>query len=243
MKTHKLLVLCFALAHAGISTQAQGTFQNLDFESASPAGYSPGVGDFPVTAAFPGWGVYYSSPGVGTKTATTVWYDAVSLGGAFVSLNDTGTGFGFTPIQGMYSAYLFGGPSSYFPTNGAPTYSAISQTGLIPTGTMSVLMDVKAGNGFTVSLGGQPINMIALQIFPNYTRYAGDVSAFAGLTAQLTISAPPTGVPNGVLLDDIGFSPESVPEPGVFGLWVPGALLVGGRVLGRRTGPRTPTKT
>ena len=95
-------------------------------------------------------------------------------------------------------------------------------------------MDVNAGYGFTVTLGGQTINMVPLQAFPAYTTYGGDVSGLAGLVAQLSVTAPPTGVPNAVLLDNIRFSSQFVPEPGIFGLCALGALLLGWRVLARR---------
>lgn len=199
------------------------SFVNLNFESANSSGYSPN-NDIPVTNAFPGWSVSYSALGVGTNTAATVFYDSISLGGALISINDTNTGFGFLPIQGRYSAYLFGGPSDIFsPSN--PTYSTISQTGLVPNGTASLLMDVNAGNGFIVSLGGQTISMTPIQTFSTYTLYGGDVSSFAGQLEQLSITAPPTGVPNGVLVDNIQFSSTTVPEPSEFVLGALGALL------------------
>jgi hypothetical protein len=208
-------------------------FINLGFESANPSGYSPGVDTLPTTRAFPGWSVSYSSPGVGTNSPVTVWYASGSLGGAFISVNDSNSPPGFGPVQGRYSAYLFGGPSAYFSEHGDPTYVTLSQTGLVPSGTETVLMDVKAGNGFTVTLGGQMINMLPLQSSPTYTTYGGNVSAFAGLVAQLNVTAPPTGVPNSVLLDNIRFSSQLVPEPGPIVLLVLGIGFVVGKA-GRR---------
>jgi hypothetical protein len=221
------------LFSSGLDGLAQG-FVNLDFESANPSGYSPGANNLPTSSAFPEWGVYYSSPGVGTNAPTRVWYDSLSLGGAFISVNDVNTGSGFAPIQGQYSAYLFGGPSDYFSIDGNPTYVTLSQTGLVPNGTESLEMDVRAGNGFTVTLGGQAINMVPLETFPGYTTYGGDISGLAGSIAQLSVTAPPTGVPNAVLLDNIRFSSQFVPEPGVFSLSALGALLLGWHGLGRR---------
>jgi hypothetical protein len=221
MKTINLLKLCLCRAFLGaaVALQAQGTlFQNLDFELADPSGYPPNSNDLPVGSGFPGWAVTYSSPGVGTKVASAVWYDALSIGGAIVCIDDRNTGYGFVPPQGTYAAYLFGGPAAYWSGTLVPVYSTISQTGWVPSGTHSLLMDVSAMNGFTVSLGGQALNMLPLQTFSSYTLYGADISGFAGLTAQLSITAPPTGVPNGVLLDDIVFSPQVIPEPGAVGL-------------------------
>ena len=108
-----LFITFLALVHQG---QAQD-FVNLDFELASTSGYLPNSA-IPVTSAFPGWNVSYSALGVGKNIATIVSYDSLNLGGAFVSVNDERTGFGFVPIQGKYSAYLFGRPSDIFsPSN------------------------------------------------------------------------------------------------------------------------------
>jgi hypothetical protein len=210
----------------------QGNFQNLGFESANLSG-PPQIG-VPIGTALPAWSASFSSPGVGTNAVTQVWFDGPSLGGTAISLIDANTGSGFTPIQGRYSVALFGWPSGMFSPTGNPTYATISQTGLVPSGTESLLMDVNAWYGFTVTLGGQTINMVPLQAFPAYTTYGGVVSGLAGLGAQLSITAPPTGVPNAVLLDNIQFSTQFVPEPGIFGLCALGALLLGWRVLARR---------
>jgi hypothetical protein len=129
-------------------------------------------------------------------------------------------------------------------TGADPTSSTISQTGLVPSGTMSVLMDVQTDYGFTVSLGGQDIHMVPLHTYPSYTLYGGDVSAFAGQTAQMSITAPysPVYNPSDVLLDDITFSPNPIPEPSVFGLFALGALLLGWRApLGKMVGGGCPT--
>lgn len=220
MKTIKSSIWIVLILILGQKGEAQG-FVNLNFESANPSGHPPNSSDVPVTSAFPGWTVSYATPGVGTNTATTVWYDGLSLGGAFVSVNDTNTGAGFVPLQGRYSAYLFGGLSS----GGNPTYSTLSQTGVVPNGTLSLLMDVNAWNGFSVSLNGQTISMVALQTFSSYTLYGADISAFGGQSVQLSITAPPTSTPNGVLLDDIVFSPSSVPEPSALALSALGGVL------------------
>lgn len=102
----------------------------------------------------------------------------------------------------------------------------ISQTGMVPSGTKSLLMEVRQYLGFIVTLGGQAINMVPLQTASNYTLYGGDISSFSGQLAQLSITAPPTGVPNAVLLDDIVFSPNAVPEQSELALSTLGAILL-----------------
>ena len=231
------LVAGLALLLSTVGALPQGTFQNLDFESASiPSGTQPGS-SVPISSALPGWSGSYSRYS-GTFQATSVLYDAMSLGGTgitytVISFIDT-LNTGYQPLQGSYSPFLLGGTVP----NGSLASSTISQTGLVPNGTTSLIMDVYAQYGFTASLGGQTVNMVPLQTFPSYTLYGGDISAFAGQTAQLSITAPPApsgrGNLNGVLLDDIQFSDQPIPEPSLFDLSAFGAVLLGWRVLGRR---------
>ena len=210
-----LLSTTLALLLSAAGATGQGSFQNLDFESANiPAGTQPGS-DVAINAAFPGWIASYSSY-MGTAQATSVWYDNVSLGGAAISIIDTHDVYGPLPLQDNYSAYLFGGNNAIgYP--GGLTSSTISQTGLIPYGAVSIIMVVQAQNGFSVSLGGQTIITAA---GPTSGGFSADISAFAGQTAELSITAPPVpfpGInPNPVLVDDIRFVP--VPEPNVITL-------------------------
>ena len=202
---------------------AQGSFQNLDFEAAViPSGTHPGLGVY-ISSAFPGW-----SP-------STAWYDSVSLGGAAISVIDSSAApyWYYQPslqsfIQGQYSAVLFAGGIVN------DTSSSISQTGLVPSGTRSLQAKMSWHNAApVVTLGGQTVNMVPLQMFPGYTLYGGDISSFAGQVETLSITKPPVYgqvPPSWVLLDDIGFSGQVVPEPGVFGLSALAALLIGWRV-------------
>jgi hypothetical protein len=134
-------------------------------------------------------------------------YDGISLGGVGISVIDTNAPFGNTPIQGRYSTFLFGDPA---------LFARISQTGLIPIGTRSLQMQIwPAGGSFTVSVGGQEIPMVSLMVQPTYTLYGGDVSAFAGQVAEMSITANLAIIhsPNAVELDSILFSGLPIPEP------------------------------
>ena len=202
----------FALAQGG---QAQG-FVNLDFESADVSGYPPRSMDVPIASALPGWSGFYGNIPVGQ-----VWYDGVSLGGTAISVVDNNVGVpSFGPIDGVYSAWLFG---SYL----AP--ATISQTGLVPTGTKSLQVDIQSeGTPFQVSLGGQSLSMVPLQTFPTFTLYGADISSFGGLTENLAFTSPVgsgfPGVPlNFLEVDDIVFSPNAIPEPASWVLLVCGA--------------------
>jgi hypothetical protein len=110
---------------------AQGTFQNLDFEQANPvvvqgSPYYP----YEVTAAsaLPYWTVT-----IGGVQQTQVLFDTISTGSPDVDLIGPGTHFGYSPIDGDYSVVLQGTFSA----------AAISQTGLIPSGTQSLLFDAQ----------------------------------------------------------------------------------------------------
>jgi hypothetical protein len=218
----KNLLITIMATLVWVGAYGQGTFQNLDFESASiPSGTQPGSGAF-ISSALPGW------------TPSGAIYDGVSLGGAIICIED-GLGGWPRPLQGTYSPALFGG---YSPIVGVS--STISQTALVPNGTTSLLMDAQPvfswNYGFTVSLGGRTVSMVPLETFSSYTVYGGDISVFAGQTAQLSITVPPppsySPNPNGFLFDNIMFS--TIPEPSVLGLAAVGLLLVGWRVLERR---------
>jgi hypothetical protein len=205
-----------------VSGLAQGTFQNLNFEAASiPNGTPPGS-LVPVEAALPGWSV--NAPSDVSNGTNFIPYDGYSLGGTVISVLDTNVGLGFVPLQGKYTAALFGGPS---------VAAIISQTGLVPGFSKSLqLAAFTSGAPFIVTLGGQTINMVPLsqhssQGFPSsYTVYGGDISSFAGLTEQLSISEPALAVapPSQLFLDSIVFSPNAVPEPSALAVGVLGAV-------------------
>jgi hypothetical protein len=183
--THTLkLSSTIATLTVGSSLFGQG-FANLDFESAMVAGYSPG-----------------------SSIPSTIYYDAISLGGAVTSINDLSTGLGYSPLEGTFSAFLFGGTFN--------TPVSISQTGLVPAGTTTIQLwqgTFMALGGFELSMDGQVIPMTTISSQSGYVVRVGDVSAYAGnlVTLQITALGVPTGPgPNPVLIDNIQFV---VPEP------------------------------
>jgi hypothetical protein len=208
---------------AAVPAQAQGTFQNLDFEQANPMP-SGQTGFITTSSAFPFWTVT-----VGGVQETQTTENDPSVGGPFVMLVGPGDAFGFAPIDGYYSVLLQGTFSSSLP--------AISQTGTIPAGTQSLLFEAQAGaGGLNVEVGTQIVPFAAIGSGPNYTLYGANISAWAGDTEQLTFSAQEfTSQLNNWELDDISFSPQSVPEPSPLALTGVGALLF---ALYRRFAPR-----
>ena len=200
--------------------QGQG-FVNLDFENATIAPTPVGGSTFPAdpAQALPGWTVGGST--------TVVGYNGLSIGAPAVDL--MGPNFpnsaGYSSLQGSYSVLL-----QYFDIDGGPP--TLSQTGTIPSNVRSI--NFLVGNGESdaaVSLNG--VNIPLVQIPGG--RLAGNISAFAGSSADLTFSTT-TGKPFGEFLyfDDVQFSSSGVPEPSVVSLSTLGAVLLGWRVLRRR---------
>jgi hypothetical protein len=201
-------------------------FTNLNFESANIPNSTPPDSLIPFTDGFPGWNGYFISSAA-TNLAPQAAYASISLAGNAICIADINVGFGFVPIQGNYSAFLFGGIA-----NDGTVYAAqISQSGLVPSGTQSLQLNAQTyGYPFTVTLGGQTITMSPLQTFSNYTLYGGNIpSSLAGQDATLSITepAPTTPFPTELELDDIIFSPSSIPEPSELALAAMGALFLG----------------
>jgi hypothetical protein len=197
---------------------AQG-FINLNFEAANVSGFSPG-GNIPTSVALPNWTAYYSTSTATNQTAQ-VWYDSVSLGGAFISITDTNNNVGLTPLQGRCSVLLEGS------TAGTPTAASIGQIGQIPSNTLSLTFFLSLDSSLQVTFDGQLIPLVQTGSTPNYDIMAGNISAFAGQTGQLLFTAlPGTDLSAGYgLLDNIQFSASAVPEPSSLGVVALGALL------------------
>lgn len=184
------------------------SFINLNFESAN---IIPIVGgpnypyDVTSTNALPGWTVYY-----GLIQQSQITYNDPGLGSTLVTLWATNG----AQISGNYSPLLQGGLTA--------SAATISQTGLVPVGTASLLFEAQQGGSGTlqVSLGGQVLSFFALSTGANYTLYGANISAFAGLTEQLMFSAlnTPGIYPNNWNIDNIQFSSSPVPEPSMFAL-------------------------
>jgi len=196
---------------------AQGTFQNLDFENGTfvPIPGQPYTVEF--ASAMPGWTGY-----VGNNQINWINYNAQFIDTAGISI--------FGPDQppgefhGHYYVVLQAGDDPY----GGPSRvnSAITQTGMIPSGTQSMLLYLASG-ALSFSFAGQPIPLTNLGTGGgasiNYSIYGADVSAFAGQTGLLEL--------RGVgYLDFIQFSNQPIPEPSEFGLFALGALLFGWRL-------------
>lgn len=217
------------LACACVTETLAALFQNLDFESPflPLVPVSPGDPHVPLTNAFPGWQGW-----VGTTSEPLAFYNDFFLASASISL--------FGPewpasgrIEGNYTASLMSGHHYERPSE--IVSASLSQTGDVPANTRWLLFNAFVAGEvspgiFSVSLGGQNLDLVPLDTGPNYTQYGADVSAFAGQTEDLRFTAlvyEPyvAGARSGLWLDSISFSP--VPEPSSVALTTLGLVAVG----------------
>jgi hypothetical protein len=218
---------------------AQG-FANLNFEQASivsaSGGYTPAdaYNALLASSALPYWTVREDG-----TVCTAVWGAPVALDETSVALLTSNNGYysGYVPLQGNYSVQFYAyadAPSGYYHT------ASISQTGQIPLGSQSIqflMMSPPVAGGAIqaspiVTINGTPINLSTISSSGGVMTVAGDVSAFAGITVNLTFLCQATAGSfpsdeNVFTLDNIQFSPQAVPEPsGVCLLLVGGASLI-----------------
>jgi hypothetical protein len=191
----KTSLILFSILIVSASLQGQ-SFTNMNFESAQVVFTSTNGIEVNIAAAsgLPGWSAFS-----GTNQLTQVGYNpnfaAVPLPVCLIASNTS-------VIDGDFGVFLF---NNLLGKNGS-----ISQTGLIPIGTESLLFDADTPS-FVVSLGGQSLSFIAISNALNsaghsYTVYGADISAFAGQLETLIFSG-------GGVLDDIQFSTTTIPEP------------------------------
>ena len=196
----------FALGFGGslllpFAACSQGTFQNLNFESATIQQTAP-PSIVSSLDAVPGWTVCF-----GTNQQSQIGYNLISLGNTWVTLLGTNGSGGATSIEGGFSVGLQGG--------GIYPDATIRQTGLVPVGTHSIQFKAVPGSApLVVSLNAQIIPLSVVFAGPSYNIYGGDISQFAGQSALLQFSAPEDlPIYNDWLLDSIAFSGQQIPEP------------------------------
>ena len=212
MRIRHIILLLAAETLFSLSVCAQG-FVNLDFEKAVIV-TDPSVPYYP-------YGVYasYALPGwtaVGFISPTYISYNALSLGATSVTLCGTNSSYSPSALSGLFSIDLYGGSGVGL------SAASISQTGLVPANAISIRFIAQGvpqpfGGPLLVSMGGQNTPYVAISTGPNYTVYAGDVSAYAGQVAQLSFSAP-NGANNYWEFDGIQFSSAPVPEPSTYAI-------------------------
>ncbi len=158
-----------------ISTSLSGqNFTDLNFESAKIIPVSTnadGSVNIASTNALPGWSAF-----VGTNQLFEIAY------------NPSGAFYHPIALSGSNAAVIIGNFDVSIGYN-----VAISQTGLVPSGTESLLFDATSSS-FLVSLGGQSLSFMAISNALNsygysYTIYGAGISAFARQVETSTFSA------------------------------------------------------
>jgi len=228
-KQNAVLPLVLFWSLIPIPSTAQGDFQNLNFEHANPGPLTqnpigpPYAYNVPVTNAVPSWSVYY-----GTVQQTVINVNASSLGAAAVTLIGPQDG----PLDGNYSVLLQpGGSINYI-------NASIAQVGTIPTGTETLLFEAwqpMYALPFSVSFAGDSLSPVVISSGQSpsgqdYNVYAAWIGDFAGVNGQLEFTVSGENY-NSVLLDDISFSPNAIPEPNTLALVVMGGLALAARRL------------
>ncbi|MCC6819174.1 MAG: PEP-CTERM sorting domain-containing protein [Verrucomicrobia subdivision 3 bacterium] len=210
MKFHTpFLIVTLSLA-ARSAAFGQGTFQNLDFESAALVSV-PGdpFGSVYAAQALPGWTGY-----IGTQQATSVWNNNIPVGGAFPFISIDGPDFPFpNHMQGHYYLTLGAGIDSL----GNPIPAALAQTGQVP-GTARAVHFLATAQ-VNLSFAGHP-----MVVFPlGNGQFGADISPFASQAGELRFEVN-NSIPR---LDFIQFSDQPIPEPSTLGLFAIGTLFLG----------------
>ncbi|MEI7728576.1 MAG: hypothetical protein WCO56_03355 [Verrucomicrobiota bacterium] len=196
-------------------------FINLDFESAQvpnlPAGQAGG--DVSINDAFPGWKFF-----VGSQERPFAVHNDVNLGANGVSILGPNFGAPNQILSGNYTAVLQGA----YNYNLDNANASLAQVGEVPDWANSIQFKLSPyTDSFRVSLSGNSLQLTALETTATYTIMGADVSWYKGSTSELRFTSYYQGFRyiNYHYLDDIVFSPDAVPEPGVITLWCAGGMM------------------
>lgn len=221
MKKHlRMLYIClgtFALVQSGFAQ----SFQNLDFEAAHniPV-FNPQAHPWsmPAANALPGWTCYIES-----NVTSTVFYNDVALDSAQIGLQASDSPYPPNGLlEGQYCASLQSGVIGFSGTGLIYGTVTIAQLGEIPFDAQSIRF---TGNApFAVTIDGNAIPMLLLDVQSGYNVYSGDIGQFAGQVGELSF----TSYGHFGYLDSIQFSSQAVPEPSTSTL-----ILIGAGVLWR----------
>jgi hypothetical protein len=188
---------------------AQGTFQNLGFESAVIVPLSsnppPTIQSSP---AFPGWAGY-----VGTQQVSYAFYNTLSIGSAVIGMFHSNFPAS-SRISGRFTPILQSGSLGL-----QNVEASLRQSGTVPAGSASLrFLADGSTDSLQVVMNGQPLNFVHVQSFNNYSEFGADISQYAGQTVELRFVQPYVGLPLGTYLDNIAFSPIPIPEPSAWAL-------------------------
>jgi hypothetical protein len=233
MKAAKQFFTLSVVLLAGLATQAQGSFENLDFEQANPvnAGNREYLDAVTFSSALPGW-----SASIGGEPVTDVLLNGDTEGGASIDLfgpgwNSVNPGI----IDGNYTVFLQAGGSWLLSVGGNVS---LWQTGTIPANARTLeykAWNFSAGAPLSVSVDGNSLSAVVLSSGQSpsgqaYSVYGVDIAPYAGQTGEVEFTEVFTNVPSWTELDDITFSTTTVaPEPNTLALAVMGGLALAAR--------------
>lgn len=232
----KKTVALICLVVAGPSVRA-AQFQNLDFDAGQtnlilPIPPDEGDGYHPVADLLPGWRLLQ-----GSNDISLIGLNLNPIGLGVASVYDTNSRGFDAPVLGRYSLGLYPGFNLLF------QYQPFSlvQVGDIGAEVRSIRF-INYGSPFQLSVNGTLIPL-TYDYQPGGTHpdtrlavVIGDVSAFAGQTVELRFTTLDLaiGVING--LENVEFSAQAVPEPGVVALLLTGGLLLRFQLRRRQNG-------
>jgi hypothetical protein len=218
---------------AALTAQAQGDFQNLDFESAdlsNPSGIDNAV---PIANALPDW-----SGSIGGVAITQIWANVESAGQATIDV--LGPGWSTVNpgiLDGNYTVLLQA-------FNAAQGNVSLWQSGMVPAYAQSLQFEAyivpSPNEMFSVSFAGNSLSPVVLSSGQtssgqDFDVYGVDMASYAGHSGQLEFTSYGGDGPDFIEIDDITFSPMAVPEPSMLALTALGGLLLGaGRWFARR---------
>jgi hypothetical protein len=219
--------LCIGRAEVrGQGSLGDGTFQNLNFGSATVVFLSGDSGLIEPGPALPGW-----SPSINGAPGSWLAYNELAVGSSAIAL------LGPAPpiVGGNYSIVLQGGSG---PQQGTVS---IQQTRTLPVGANSIMFQSstypfypKGIVAFGLNINSQPVNLVPLSVANNVWTYGGNISQYAGQSAALDFYSL-SGVSAGNFgLGDITFSSQVIPEPSEVVLFGIGGLALVAALRARR---------
>ncbi len=210
-----------------MNCQAQGTFQNLNFEAANLVAVPGGIA---FGQALPNWAGFVG--GVPQSAVLSNSYYLDTSGITIVTMDWPGY-FDAGVISGGYSVLLQAGLS--FSVDPVPADVSLAQSGTVPVTAQALYFRAYPGSvsGFLplrVFIGGQNVSFTPLSTDPKSTLFGADIRPWQGIatTVDFTLLAQrPHFGNNYMFLDSIQFSDLPIPEPSSLSLLVLSALLLG----------------
>lgn len=208
-------LLAVAMASSSALAGSAQSFQNLNFESIGASSISSNGIWLSWSLAAPAWDhaaggdsffVYHNTPPTGEYGQYYFLADKYSTA--------------WTPLQGDFSLVLVSGSYNRSDPTSPWVNAWIDQSGLVPADAESFRL--RATGDFSVTFNSTPIEMTWL----GGDAYGADISEFRGQTVSLRIWNDATTWNEGVVLDELNFSTQAVPEPSAVALLLVGAGAV-----------------